>query len=92
MLRYRALIACSLFVFAGLVLAALSSPELIGQEKVKDPGRVKWEYKVASVRHTQGPDVRDKLLRELGDDGWELSAATYSENGSLSDLYFKRQK
>lgn len=41
----------------------------------------RWEYKAACGR----PD-----LNRLGEEGWELSAAT--QDGNTTCLYFKRQK
>ena len=43
--------------------------------------RPRWEYKAACGR----PD-----LNKLGDEGWELAAAT--QDGNVACLYFKRQK
>ncbi len=44
-------------------------------------GRARWEYKAACGR----PD-----LNRLGDEGWELAAAT--QDGNVTCLYFKRQR
>jgi predicted Fe-S protein YdhL (DUF1289 family) len=43
--------------------------------------RARWEYKMACGRAD---------LNRLGEEGWELSAAT--QDGNVTCLYFKRQK
>jgi hypothetical protein len=44
-------------------------------------GRPRWEYKTGCGRMD---------LEKLGDEGWELTAAT--QDGNITCLYFKRQK
>ncbi|MDT7688942.1 MAG: hypothetical protein QOE46_1701 [Acidobacteriota bacterium] len=44
-------------------------------------GRTQWEYRTSCGRVD---------FDKLGDDGWELAAAT--QDGSITCLYFKRRK
>ena len=53
----------------------------VGFARQAQEARPRWEYKAACGR----PD-----LNTLGEEGWELSAAT--QDGKVTCLYFKRQK
>jgi hypothetical protein len=63
---------------AAMLLASLLS---VGFARQAQEGRPRWEYRAACGR----PD-----LNKLGEEGWELSAAT--QEGSTTCLYFKRRK
>jgi hypothetical protein len=54
---------------------------VVGFARQAQEGRPRWEYRAACGR----PD-----LNKLGEEGWELSAAT--QEGSTTCLYFKRRK
>jgi len=43
--------------------------------------RTRWEYKMTCTR---------PALNQLGEEGWELAAAT--QDGNVTCLYFKRRK
>ena len=64
-----------------LGVLALASLLCVGFAHQAQEGRARWEYKAACGR----PD-----LNKLGEEGWELSAAT--QDGNTTCLYFKRQK
>lgn len=64
-----------------LVVTLLASLLCVGFARQAQEGRPRWEYKTACGR----PD-----LNKLGEEGWELSAAT--QDGNVTCLYFKRQK
>jgi len=51
-----------------------------------DDQRVEWQKQAGETSHQS---VMTRLLRKLGDDGWELVGG-YTENASV--LYFKRPK
>ncbi len=55
---------------------------VVGFARQAQEGRPRWEYKTAC-----GHGVP---LNPLGEEGWELSAAT--QEGSTTCLYFKRRK
>jgi hypothetical protein len=63
-------------VLASLLLVSLFC---VGFARQREGAR--WEYKVACGRAE---------LNKLGEEGWELSAAT--QDGNVTCLYFKRQK
>ena len=65
------------FTLAALLLASLFCVGFARQAQE----RARWEYTVVCNR----PD-----LPRLGEEGWELSAAT--QDGSVTCLYFKRRK
>lgn len=46
----------------------------------------KWEY----LKKTYISDEYD--LNKLGEQGWELVAVTFNENGSPQEYFFKRPK
>ena len=54
---------------------------VVGFARQAQEGRARWEYHMTCGRTE---------LNKLGDDGWELSAAT--QDGNTTCLYFKRQK
>ena len=54
----------------------------VGQEQ-RSKTVQKWEY-------TYGMGYSDEQLKRMGDDGWELVAATFQRD--YPTLYFKRQK
>ena len=66
-----------------IALAAMLLVSLlcVGFARQAQDGRTRWEYKAACGR----PD-----LDRLGEEGWELSAAT--QDGNVACLYFKRRK
>jgi hypothetical protein len=66
-------------MLAALVLASLLCVGFARQEASSQQTR--WEYKAACGR----PD-----LNKLGEEGWELAAAT--QDGNTTCLYFKRRK
>jgi hypothetical protein len=53
----------------------------VGFARQAQDGRARWEYHAACGR----PD-----LNKLGEEGWELTAAT--QDGNVACLYFKRRK
>ena len=66
-----------------IALAAMLLVSLlcVGFARRAPEGRTRWEYHAACGR----PD-----LNKLGEEGWELSAAT--QDGNTTCLYFKRRK
>jgi hypothetical protein len=66
-MKSRTWVGCLAGVALGFALSSLSPPQLIGQDKAKEPEMkpVKWEYSVK----TRGDE---KTLNEYGDEGWEL--------------------
>jgi hypothetical protein len=66
-------------LFAAVLLFA--SLLCVGFARQTQPARPRWEYTVACGR---------AALDRLGEEGWELSAAT--QDGNVTCLYFKRQK
>jgi hypothetical protein len=52
-------------VALGFVLGNLAQPQLVGQEKAKEPPLDKREYKVIT-------ELDSKSLNELGEQGWDL--------------------
>jgi hypothetical protein len=63
---------------AAMLLVSLLCVGFAHQAQVSRP---RWEYKTTCARLS---------LNSLGDEGWELSAAT--QDGNVTCLYFKRQK
>lgn len=53
----------------------------VGFARQAQEARPRWEYKTTCGRTD---------LNKLGEEGWELSAAT--QDGNITCLYFKRQK
>ena len=66
-------------MLAALLLVSLLC--VVGFARQSQEARTRWEYKAACGR----PD-----LNKLGEEGWELSAAT--QDGNTTCLYFKRRK
>jgi hypothetical protein len=65
-----------------LAVVLLSSLLCVGfARQAQQPPRPRWEYNVVCGR---------AALDRLGEEGWELSAAT--QDGQITCLYFKRQK
>lgn len=64
-----------------LAAVLLVSLLCVGFARQAQEGRTRWEYHSTCGQ----PD-----LNKLGEDGWELSAAT--QNGNITCLYFKRRK
>lgn len=64
-----------------LVAVLLVSLLCVGFARQARESHPHWEYRAACGR----PD-----LNKLGEEGWELSAAT--QDGNTTCLYFKRQK
>lgn len=67
------------------MLAALLFVSLlcvVGFARQAPEARTRWEYKTTCAHLID--------LNKLGEEGWELSAAT--QDGSTTCLYFKRQK
>ena len=54
---------------------------VVGFARQAQEGRARWEYHMTCGR----PE-----LNKLGDDGWELTAAT--QDGNTTCLFFKRRK
>ena len=67
-----------------IALAAMLLVSLLGVgfARQAQEGRPRWEYKMTCGRAAP--------LSQLGEEGWELSAAT--QDGSTTCLYFKRRK
>ena len=65
-----------------VVLATSGVWQAAAQVEVKKE-RPKWEYYVS-------PNPTDSLISKMGEDGWELVAATSSDR--IQTVYFKRQK
>ena len=65
----------------GAMLLLLASLASVGFARQAQEGRARWEYHTACGR----PE-----LNRLGEDGWELAAAT--QDGNVACLYFKRRK
>ena len=81
---------------AGLLLLVVFSVTAGGawQAAEKPPAVQKWEYKelkALAKYGTQPVDVDEKAVNKLGDEGWELVAAS-STNGGTDKFYFKRPK
>lgn len=55
---------------------------VVGFARRAQEGRTRWEYKTACGRSI--------MLNQLGEEGWELTAAT--QEGATTCLYFKRRK
>ena len=55
---------------------------VVGFARQTQEQRPRWEYKTTCAHLTD--------LNKLGEEGWELSAAT--QDGNTTCLYFKRQK
>lgn len=66
-------------LLAAVLLASLFCVGFARQ--ARDEGRDRWEYKAACGRVE---------LNKLGEEGWELAAAT--QDGAVACLYFKRRK
>ncbi len=66
-----------------IILAAVLVASLfcVGFARQAPEERARWEYRAACGR----PD-----LNKLGEEGWELAAAT--QDGNVTCLYFKRRK
>jgi hypothetical protein len=64
-----------------LAAVLLVSLLCVGFARRAQEGRPRWEYRAACGR----PD-----LNKLGEEGWELAAAT--QDGNTTCLYFKRRK
>jgi hypothetical protein len=66
-----------------IMLAAMLLVSLVcvGFARQAQEGRTRWEYKAACGR---------PILNQLGEEGWELTAAT--QDGNTTCLYFKRRK
>jgi hypothetical protein len=77
-MRVRTGAVCLVCGAIGFVLFSLSQPQLTGQEKGKDPGFAKWEYKIGTASM--------ESLTQSGNDGWELVAI------DRGIPYFKRPK
>jgi len=84
-MKQRIWITYSAFIVLGFVLASVPQSRLAGQDKSKDSESAKWEYKVEI--HRLGDD---RPLIEIGEQGWELIAATAHNTSDF--LYFKRRK
>ncbi len=93
---------CYLVAFAALfVVAAVELGSTTAQDKGKGgpggplpPPPPKWEYKVQTIDLGENKAI-EKLLNELGEEGWELCAApTTTVNGSSGPTrgMFKRLK
>ena len=78
-------ILCLGCAVAGFALSNPSQPQLIGQDKEKDQGRVKWEYHVQT-------ELDAKRLNNLGEQGWDLVAVTPREQGEGRTFYLRRSK
>ena len=89
-MKTRAWAACLACGVLGAVLAGVSQPHLVGQEKGAGPANVRWEYKIESPRAT---NLAVEALDDLGKDGWELIAVAppYGQGGH-DRWYFKRPK
>ena len=57
---------------------------VVGFARQAQEARPRWEYQ-ATCSHTGAAG-----LNKLGDEGWELTAAT--QDGTVTCLYFKRPK
>jgi hypothetical protein len=66
-----------------ITLAAMLLVSLlcVGFARQAQESRPRWEYRATCAR---------PVLNQLGEDGWELAAAT--QDGNTTCLYFKRQK
>jgi hypothetical protein len=67
-------------MLAAMLLVSLLC--VVGFARQAQEARPRWEYKTTCVHLID--------LNRLGEEGWELSAAT--QDGSTTCLYFKRQK
>ena len=56
----------------------------VGFARQAQEARTRWEYQTTCAHTAPGS------LNKLGDEGWELTAAT--QDGTVTCLYFKRQK
>ena len=83
-MKTRTWIACLACGVLGFIISSLSQPQLIGQERAKEPRRMKWEYKVESVD--------ENGLNELGEEGWDLVTVQASPGGAIRLSYLRRQK
>jgi len=97
MTRYRIWIACSLFAVLGFVMSELAHSQLIGQEnqkatQEKQKAKAIWRFKFLPYHYGEGEKgLNDHALaEELGNDGWELTAAI--PKGTDAILFFKRQQ
>ncbi len=58
-------------------------------QKQQSTGRPQWEYKVVNLYQ----DNAEKILNELGSEGWEIVAVQSGNDATAKGLYhFKRQK
>ena len=69
-------------MLAAMLLVSLLCVVGFARQTPQAPPR--WEYQTTCA-HTS-----PATLNKLGDDGWELTAAT--QDGTVTCLYFKRQK
>ncbi len=76
----------AVLVAGGLAVYAVAQDK--PKEKVHQP-KVMWEYKVVDIS-TVGQDEREKLMNELGRDGWELVCVSGSP--LTPSHYLKRPK
>ena len=66
-------------MLAAMLLVSLLC--VVGFARRAQEARPRWEYHTACGR---------PVLNQLGEEGWELSAAT--QDGNVTCLYFKRRK
>lgn len=72
-----------------LVVVALSIAAWTVQAQKQNAARQQWEYKVINIYQNNA----DKILDDLGAEGWELVAVQPSSDATAKGLYhFKRQK
>jgi hypothetical protein len=82
-MKTKICVLCLASAAVGFVLSGIQQSRTTAQEKA-DSGRAKWEYDFLISPNAE-------RLNELGNEGWELVAATSKGNGDLSaTCYFKR--
>lgn len=69
-------------MLAAMLLVSLLC--VVGFARQAQEARTRWEY-LTTCAHTSSTS-----FNKLGDEGWELTAAT--QDGTVTCLYFKRQK
>jgi hypothetical protein len=63
-----------------------------GQSAQRASVKVQWEYKVIVEEKHDSQDQIEKLLNELGSQGWELVQKQPRGGDEGGSFYFKRQK
>ena len=64
---------------------------VFAQQQPVRAGVERWEYKIVATDYRFSTENQEKLLNELGTEGWELVQMDAAVASSRSHLYFKRR-